>query len=65
MVVNNNENDVEWISISELAQRIGKTKQTAYNQCKQGLWQTKVFKRGSMRGLLVAYPKSQNVDGKD
>lgn len=45
----------EWISVSELAQRIGKTKQTAYNQIKAGLWVSKEFTRGSMKGILVLY----------
>ena len=41
----------------ELAKRIGKTNQTAYNQVKAGLWESRTFKRGSMVGILVAYPK--------
>lgn len=57
MMTNNpNDEQYEWISVSELATRIGKTKQTAYNQVKQGMWKVKEFKRGSMRGLLVGYP---------
>lgn len=47
----------EWISVSELALRTGKTKQTIYNKIKQGIYPTKVFNRGSMRGLLVCVPK--------
>ena len=49
-------NKYEWISVSELAKRIKRTKQTAYNQVKAGLWETQVFTRGTMRGLLVKYP---------
>lgn len=52
-----NEENYEWISVSELAKRIGKTNQTAYNQVKAGLWESRTFKRGSMVGILVAYPK--------
>lgn len=52
----NDQSEYEWISVSELAKRIEKTKQTAYNQVKQGMWVVKEFKRGSMRGLLVGYP---------
>lgn len=51
----NNNGTEEWISVSELANRIGKTKQTAYNQIKAGLWQTKEFTRGTMKGILVLY----------
>ena len=50
----NNGNE-EWISVSELARRVGKTKQTCYNQIKAGLWETKTFSRGSMIGILVLY----------
>ena len=52
-----NDENYEWISVSELAKRIGKTPQTAYNQVKAGLWESCTFKRGSMVGILVAYPK--------
>ena len=52
-----NEENYEWISVSELAKRIGKTPQTAYNQVKAGLWESRTFKRGSMVGILVAYPQ--------
>lgn len=55
--MNNNTINEEWISVSEVAQRIGKTKQTVYNKIKQGIYPTKVFNRGSMRGLLVCVPK--------
>lgn len=48
----------EWISVSELAKRIGRTNQTAYNQVKAGLWETREFTRGSMKGILVKYPKN-------
>ena len=53
----NDSKDVEWISVSELAKRIGKTKQTAYNRIKQGFYVTKEFQRGSMKGILVQVPK--------
>lgn len=53
----NDSKDVEWISVSELAKRIGKTKQTAYNRIKQGFYVTKEFQRGSMKGILVAFNK--------
>ena len=52
-----NDDKYEWISVSECAKRIGKTNQTVYNQIKAGFWETRTFKRGSMTGILVAYPK--------
>ena len=55
--MNNSMINEEWISVSELALRTGKTKQTIYNKIKQGIYPTKVFNRGSMRGLLVCVPK--------
>ena len=55
----NNEENCEWISVSELAKRIGKTNQTAYNQVKAGRWKSRTFTRGSMIGILVAYPKER------
>lgn len=61
MEITNNQ-DVEWISVSELAKRINKTKQTAYNLINKGRYPIKEFKRGSMRGVLVAYPKSKPLD---
>lgn len=50
-------NKTEWVSVSELAKRLGKSKQTVYNRIKQGCYETKVFQRGSMRGLLVGTSK--------
>lgn len=55
-----NNNMDEWVSVSELAQRLGKTQQTIYNHIKQGYYRTKVFKRGTMRGLLVLCPKKKD-----
>lgn len=48
----------EWISLSELAKRLGKTYQTAYNHAvKDGRYETMPFKRGKMSGWLVKVPK--------
>lgn len=49
--------DMEWVSVSELARRIGKTKQTVYNYIRQGLYATMEFQRGKMKGILVQVPK--------
>jgi hypothetical protein len=55
-----NDANFEWISVSELAKRINKTTQTAYNQCRAGKWETMEFKRGDkMKGILVKYPLKQ------
>jgi len=48
----NQQND-KWISVSEMAERMGVTKQTIYNHIKEGRFATKEFSRGQMRGILV------------
>lgn len=53
----NESKDMEWVSVSELARRIGKTKQTVYNYIRQGLYATMEFQRGKMKGILVQVPK--------
>lgn len=53
----NESKDMEWVSVSELARRIGKTKQTIYNYIRQNLYETMVFRRGKMTGILVKVPK--------
>ena len=54
----------EMITVSELARRINKTKQTCYNQIKAGKWECMEFKRQSMRGVLVKYPLKDESDVK-
>ena len=58
----NNQLNDDWISVSEMAKRLGCTKQTCYNHIKAGRYKIKEFVRGSMRGVLVCVPKS-NDDG--
>lgn len=53
----NESKDMEWVSVSELARRIGKTKQTVYNYIRQNLYETMEFRRGKMIGILVKVPK--------
>ena len=48
-----NENDYDWVSVSEYANRLGKSKQTIYNMVKANKLESKQFKRGSMIGLLI------------
>ena len=50
---NINKNNYDWISVSEYAKRLGKSKQTVYNMVKANKLESKQFKRGSMIGLLV------------
>ena len=50
-----NDNDYEWISVSELARRIGKSKQTAYNWIVKDRYEKRTFNRGTMTGILVKY----------
>lgn len=57
----NNEN-YEWISISTLAKRLGVSKQTVYNKVNAGVYPTKEFQRGTMRGVLVGVEKSKPLD---
>lgn len=58
-----NSENTEWISISTLAERLGVTKQTVYNRVKQGVYPTKEFKRGTMRGVLIQVAKSTALEG--
>ena len=48
-----NDDEMEWVSMSELAKRIGCSVQTIRNKCHQGLYETMIFKRGRMNGILV------------
>ena len=52
-----NENNYSWISVSEYAKMLGKSKQTVYNMVKANKLESKQFKRGSMIGLLVKCEK--------
>jgi excisionase family DNA binding protein len=51
-------NNEEWVSVSDMAQRLGVSKQTVYNYIKEHRFATKEFSRGTMRGLLVSCPSS-------
>lgn len=51
------ENNYDWISVSEYAKRLGKSKQTVYNMVKANKLESKQFKRGSMIGLLIKCEK--------
>lgn len=46
-------NKSEWISVSELAMRLGVSKQTVYNRIRENLYETQTFRRGKMSGILV------------
>lgn len=59
----NNSENTEWISISTLAERLGVTKQTIYNRIKQGVYPTKEFRRGSMKGILVLATRQNETLG--
>jgi len=58
---NDNINNEEWVSVSEMAQRMGVTKQTIYNYVKEQRFPTKEFTRGSMRGLLIRVPTTVTI----
>ena len=57
----NNQLNEDWISVSEMAKRLGCTKQTIYNHIKDGRYKTKEFHRGSMRGILVLATKQNET----
>lgn len=59
----NNQLNEDWISVSEMAKRLGCTKQTIYNHIKDGRYKTKEFRRGSMRGILVLATKQNEMIG--
>lgn len=48
-----NNNKGEWVSVSDLANRLGVSKQTIYNRAKCGMYETKEFSRGKMKGILI------------
>jgi excisionase family DNA binding protein len=54
---NMSNNGCDWISVSEYAKRLGKSKQTVYNMVKANKLESKQFKRGSMIGLLIKCEK--------
>lgn len=43
----------EFISVSEMAEKTGKTKQAIYSRVKRGVYETRTFRRGSMIGVLI------------
>ena len=54
---NINKNNYDWVSVSEYAKILGKSKQTVYNMVKANKLESKQFKRGSMIGLLIKCEK--------
>lgn len=55
-----NNNMDEWVSASELAKRLGVSTQTIYNRAKKHRYETMVFKRGVMNGILLRVPKKKD-----
>lgn len=58
--MNNNEDNMDWLSVSEVARIKKCSTQTIYNHIREGLYETKEFRRGSMNGILVKFPKQIN-----
>lgn len=54
---NMSDNEYDWVSVSEYAKILGKSKQTVYNMVKANKLESKQFKRGSMIGLLIKCEK--------
>ena len=52
-----NENNYDWVSVSEYAKILGMSKQTVYNMVKANKLESKQFKRGSMIGLLIKFER--------
>ena len=59
----NNQLNEDWISVSEMAKRLGCSKQSIYNYIKAGRYKTKEFHRGSMKGILVLATKQNEMIG--
>ena len=52
-----NKQEVEWVSVSELAELLNVSTQTIYNRVKKQMYEIKKFKRGKMIGVLIKKPK--------
>lgn len=50
------ENNSEWVSVSTLAKSLSVSEQTIRNRVKAGVYETMVFKRGKMKGILIKRP---------
>ena len=53
---------IEYISVKEMAQYLGKTTQHVYNLLHEGLIDAYQFNRGNMRGWLCVKPKDYDSD---
>lgn len=53
------ESNLEWVSASTLATRLNVTPQTIYNRIAKGMYPSKEFVRGKMRGILVGVNKEE------
>lgn len=47
------ESNFEYVSISTLAKRLGVSGQTIRNRIREGIYETILFKRGGMNGILI------------
>lgn len=50
----------KYMSVSEYAERVGKTSQTIRNWIKRGRLETVTFRRGRMNGILVKAIGNEN-----
>lgn len=55
------EQEYEWVSVSEMARRIGVSTQTIYLRIKAGIYETQRIERGSSHGWIIKTPKIVNV----
>ena len=53
--------ELEWLSVGEVAKNEKVTPQTIYKRIKEGLYETMEFNRGSMRGILIKVQEGLNA----
>lgn len=57
----NNEQNIRWVSVSEMAEIQNVSTQAIYDKIKKGRCQTKTFHRGKMDGYLVGIDDSKDL----
>lgn len=56
----NKGNNIEMVSVSTLAQRLGVSEQTIRNRIRKGVYEAVTFQRGKMIGYLIRYNNGKN-----
>ena len=55
------ENNEEWISASEFAKRKKVSTQTIYNRVRAGVYESREFKRGVYKGIIIKWDGSEEI----